>query len=210
MIQHRNVPQRGNDGRFLGFRVNCEQVPRLPAWAVRAVWGDPRGIPYLMLWQDPSNGEIKEVLRVKCHPEPAPGRFDKVEIKRLRVYGPEWIHVLWRSLPRGGGRVLLLVCPSCGKPCRALYAWGVGVSGGYYCALQMPWGCRKCNGLRYSSEGGALLLRYAPVCRALGIAGPVSCGRPESWHPLIFSHPAEAVSAGFDCPTRLAPESSAR
>jgi hypothetical protein len=30
------------------FRVNCESVPMLPAWAVREVWDDPRHIPYLL------------------------------------------------------------------------------------------------------------------------------------------------------------------
>src|ERR1035438_10058768 len=104
MIEQRQGPRRGDDGRFYGFRVNCEQVPQLPAGAVRAVWDDPRGIPYLMLWQNPHDGETKEIVRVKRYPGPAPGRFDKVEIKRPRVYGPEWIHILWRPLLRSGGR----------------------------------------------------------------------------------------------------------
>ena len=183
---------RRYSGRFYGFRVNCEQVPQLPARLVRAVWDDPRGIPYLLLWRGRPDGEVKEAVRVtRCSGGAVPG-YDFVEVKR-REGGAVRVRVLWRALPRGGGRVLLLKCALCGKPCRALYCWGVGESGGYYSATRTAWNCRKCNRLRYTSEGGALLLRYAPVYRNLGLSGPVPCERPEPWYPLIYSNPAEAA-----------------
>jgi hypothetical protein len=57
-----------------------------------------------------------------------------------------------------GGSVRLLICPYCGIPRRGLYGWELG---GHYTSIvtRSTWGCRKCNLLRYASEGGALLIR---------------------------------------------------
>jgi hypothetical protein len=173
---------RRYDGRFAGFRVNCEQVPQLPACAVREVWDDPRQVPYLLLWRSRWDGEVKEAVRVRRSSGGAIPGYDLVEIKR-RHGGAVRVRLLWQALPRGSGRGLLLECSFCGKPCRALY--------------RKAWECRKCSGLRYVSEGGALLIRYAPLLRNLGCPGPVACKRLEPWHPLIFSNPDHAAVLGF-------------
>src|SRR5579864_7865195 len=127
MIEQRRAQIRRRCGRFYGFRVNCEQVPQLPAWAVRAVWDDPRRTPYLLLWRNRRDGEIKEAVRLSRYSSAACPGYDLLEIKR-RHGGPGRIRLLWQALPRGKGRVLLLECSHCGKPCRALYGWGVGES----------------------------------------------------------------------------------
>ena len=43
------VNERRN-GRFSGFRVNCEFVPCLPSSLVASFLRDPRRIPYLLIW----------------------------------------------------------------------------------------------------------------------------------------------------------------
>src|SRR5260370_18115120 len=49
---------------FHGFRANCEQVPMLPAWAVRWIWDDPRHIPYLLAWKSRRGDKVKEAVPV--------------------------------------------------------------------------------------------------------------------------------------------------
>jgi hypothetical protein len=45
------------------FRVGGSSA--LPAWRVRRVLDDPRGIPYLLAWKSPWDGEIKEAVRYR-------------------------------------------------------------------------------------------------------------------------------------------------
>ena len=55
-------------------------------------------------------------------------------------------------------------------------------------------GCRKCNGLRYASEGGALLIRPRGT---LGLVfGTGYSPRPESWLPYVFTSTEQAAEAG--------------
>ena len=186
-------------GRFYGNRVNCEQVPALPVWAVRWVMDDPRKVPYLLVWKSPWDGEVKEAVRVSHCSDPGPFygsnreffysprrgvlRCNWVEIKRANRTCV-FVRTMEQSLPRRGGRALLLVCPECGNPCRALYGWEPG--GEFTCSAQRSqWQCRTCAGLRYASEGGAL----APsgrgwIARAFR---PVHLPRPEPWYPYVFS-----------------------
>jgi hypothetical protein len=185
MIGQRRRQIRRNSGRFYGFRVNCENVPILPAWLVRKVWDDPRRIPYLLLWKGEWDGELKDAVRLVCHPEEP--LSDWVEIKRtngsvIRIY------LVWRPLTHGGGRGLFLRCWSCGGLCRALYGYRVGNDGRFYRVQLADWQCRECAGLRYSSEGG--YLRPRGMFGAFG-----SLPRPRLWLPYVFTSPDDALAS---------------
>jgi hypothetical protein len=190
MVEQRK--RRG--GRFVGRRVNCEYVPLLPAGIVRFVLHDPREIPYLLVWQDEGDGQIKETVRVSRFSEPWPCDWTGwVEIKRgdgTRTL----VRTLERALPRNGGKTLLLACPDCAKLCRGIYGW---VPGGQYTTsvYRSHWKCRRCAGLRYASEGGALFVRSRGIIGFL--FGVRHSDRPISRYPLVFSSPANAAEAGF-------------
>lgn len=190
--------RRGRDGQFLGYRLNCETVPMLPAWAVRRVWDDPRGIPHLLVWRGRQDGEIKEAVRLFIARRPGPGEAPHVEIKRLDGSKVE-IYFAWQWKAHGRNS-LLLRCWSCQKPCRGLYGARVGDDGRYYAVRQADWQCRQCAGLRYSSEGGTLILRsrgnfVTQLEARLGITnGPFHWPRPEPWFPFVFSGVEHGVS----------------
>ena len=189
-----------NAGRFFGRRVNCEQVPMLPAYVVREVLDDPRKISYLLVWRSPHDGGIREAARVAPHYERAGlGGLDwtgAFEIKR-HDGSRNFIRTLLRPLPRNGGRVRLLICPYCSIPRRGLYGWEPG--GQYtHSAVPSDWACRKCSMLRYSSEGGALVMRGGPISRLLGRPIPdMLSPRPKPWLPYVFASPLDAADAGF-------------
>lgn len=190
--------QRRYDGRFYGRRVNCEQVPALPAWTVRQVLVDPRKIPYLLVWNGRRDGSPQEAVRVaRLEPPAYLPEADSVEVKRTDGSVVD-VRVLSRELPRSNGIYSLLACPHCCGLNRCLYGWEAG---GQYTssALRSSWQCRKCAGLRYSSEGGALILRSrGNWFRALEAKfGTTRSDRPEPWYPYIFSSPTDIFSAGF-------------
>src|SRR6516165_803582 len=143
-----------DEGRFDGPRVDCEQVPLLPAWAVTWVLDDPRKIPYLFVWKRPEDSSVREAVRVSAYSGP-PSQFGWAEVKRSDGTRDR-IRTLLRPLPRNGGKARLLICPFCKTPCRGLYGWELG---GQHTSrvIGSNWGCRKCNLLRYASEGGALV-----------------------------------------------------
>lgn len=191
-------------GRFFGRRVNCEQVPLLPAGAVARMLDDPRKIPYLLVWKSRSDDTVQEAVRVAPHKEiESLGELDwtgSIEIER-HDGTRNFIRTVLRLLPRNGGRVRLLVCPYCQIPRRALYGWEPG--GQYTTSAQRSqWKCRSCAGLHYASEGEALVLRARGVLsRMIDAAyGPCRSERPEPWLPYVFASPTDAVAAGF---TRL-------
>ena len=62
-------PRDRYEGRFSGRRVNCEQVPLLPAWAVGRMLDDPRKIPYLLVWESRSGGTVREAAHIAPHDE---------------------------------------------------------------------------------------------------------------------------------------------
>lgn len=188
--------KRRNGGQFFGRRVNCEHVPLLPAWAVARMLDDPRKIPYLLVWNSREDGTVQEAVRVASYSEP-PGPFPLdwtgwVEVKRIGGTH-RLVRTVTRPLPRGG-KLRLLVCPNCSIPRRALYGWEPG--GRYTTSAQRcPWRCRTCAGLRYASEGGALIFRARG---SLGrMFGGFRAERPESWYPDIFTSPQEAAEAGL-------------
>ncbi len=182
------------DGRFAGNRVNCEGVPALPAWAVRWCLDDPRRIPYLLIWRSPWTEEVQEAVRVARYiPRPPfPPRDDLVEVKRTD--GSVCIlRFVWQELPRNGGRSLLLKCHYCGIPRRALYGWEA--SRQTHTVTRATWECRACAGLRYASEGGALLIRSRGWLG--GLLGVGRSDRPEPWFPFVFASPLQAAELGL-------------
>ncbi len=160
---------RGCHAYFLGFRVNCESVPRLPVWAVRWALDDPRGTPYLLLWRWRDEGDIKEALRVSWR---AP--FAGVELKRADGTS-QTVETIRRPLPLNGGSALFLICSYCRVPRRYLYGWQV-------CSqrvVRSSWICRTCAGLRYQSEGTYI----NPWSRGLG-----GYPRTPPWDPYAFAN----------------------
>ncbi len=188
---------RGWGGRFLGFRIDCERVPMLPAWAVREVWDDPRRIPYLFIWKHPREGTTKDAVRVARQvARTSLPEADSVEIKRADGSTVP-IYLAWRRQPHGG-RSLLLRCWECQRPSRALYGYRKGNDGRYYRAELADWQCRRCAGLRYSSEGTALMYRSGVVSRIFGMpCAATKCPRPDAWLPYVFSSPEAARAAGM-------------
>lgn len=198
--------QNRRDGRFFGRRVNCEQVPFLPARAVGRVLDDPRKIPYLLIWRSRKDGTVQEAVRIVPHAEI--GGSDEldwtggIEIKR-HDGTPNFILTVLRTLPRNGGRVRLLICPYCQIPRRGLYGWEPG--GRFTTSVvRSTWGCRKCNGLRYESEGGALVQRgRGAIFQFFKAAlGPWSSPRTQPWCPHVLTFPKDAAEAelgAFQC-----------
>jgi hypothetical protein len=184
--------QRRYDGRFFGCRVNCELVPALPAWAVRRVLDDPREIPYLLVWNSRRDGTPQEAVRVACLERPTYlPEADSVEVKRTDGTVVR-LRLLSRDLPRGNGTYSLLACPWCCGLNRCLYGWEAG--GEYtHSALRSSWQCRRCAGLRYASEGGALVLRgRGSWFRSLEMQfGRTKSDRPEPWYPELLASAAE-------------------
>ena len=69
-------------------------------------------------------GEIKEAVRLARHVEPSNSRVtdDYVELKRADGTATI-LRIVWRMLPRNGGRALLLTCSYCNTPRRHVYGW---------------------------------------------------------------------------------------
>jgi hypothetical protein len=194
---------RGWNGHFLGFwaRLNCEEMPVIPAWLVRRNLDDPRKIPYLLVWKDERHdGQIMEAVRLARYVEPSNSRpiENYVELKRADG-GTSVLRITWRLLPRNGGRTLLLICSYCNRPRRHVYGWEWDSFSGWSNRVRrVDWQCRSCARLRYSSEGSALVLRGGPISRLLRMDLPdFHSPRPELWLPLVFSSPTDALAAGL-------------
>lgn len=186
---------RGWHQQFTGFRprINCEGVPVIPAWLVQRNLNDPRRIPYLLVWKNERDGRIRDVVRLARY-------FDShglclnslVELKRTDGSSTV-LHMIWRPLPRNGGRALFLLCSHCDKPRRFVYGWEWSSSTGLSRLVKrINWKCCNCARLRYSSEGG--FLRPIRLFRALG-----NYPRPDIWLPYVFTSPRQAAEAGLTC-----------
>jgi hypothetical protein len=195
---------RGWHQHFIGSwaRLNCENMPVIPAWLVGSNLNDPRRIPYLLIWKDDRHdGEIKEAVRLARFVEPSNSRVTDNYVELKRADGSATVlRIVWRMLLRNGGRALLLVCSYCNTPRRHVYGWEWDSHSGWSNRVRRTdWCCRSCNRLRYSSEGGYLrpsglgrLGQLGVMLRALG-----NLPRPQSWLPYVFTSPEEAAEAGI-------------
>lgn len=194
MSETERCTKRRDDGRFDGYRVNCEVVPCLPARIVTQYLSDPRRVPYLLIWKHRYSGVLMEVARLASpYPE-----YHSLEIGWIEVKRGDGSKVSIRLSQ--GARGSLLICNSCQKPRRALYGWET--NDGPRNASPARWPCRVCAGLSYASEGRGLFIRsllpeLRPFWRLLRKP------RPEPWEPLFFASPWAAVDAGL-CSRRYA------
>jgi hypothetical protein len=78
-----------------------------------------------------------------------------------------------------------------------LYGWRPG--GMYTTSAEAAplWECRKCLGLRYSSEGGSLVHHSRRGIAQLieFLLSPLTSPRPKPWYPYIFASPKVAAEA---------------
>ena len=192
MRRGRDAGAARREGRYFGRRVNCEQVPLLPAWVVTEVLDDTQKNPYLLVWKSRSDDTVHEAVWVT-----ADDNSGTVEIRR-QDGTRNFIRTISRPLPRNGGMARFLICPCCQIPRRGLYGWESG--GRFTCStVRSNWGCRECNNLRYASEGGALELRgYGAIAGMIEATFARSrCDRPDPWYPCVLASPEEAAKAGF-------------
>jgi hypothetical protein len=186
---------RGRHQHFIGSwaRLNCEEMPVIPAWLVRSNLNDPRRIPYLLVWKDERDGEIKEAVRLARLVDPHDSRATANHVELKRTDGSATVlDVTWRTLPRNGGRALLLFCPCCETPRRYVYGWEWNpFSGRSNVVWRVSWRCRSCARLRYSSEGGGLRGGRDWLARLMGF-DPGNLPRPEPWLPHVSTSPHEA------------------
>ncbi len=176
---------RGRHQHFIGSwaRLNCENMPVIPVWLVRGNLNDPRRIPYLLIWKDERHdGEIKEAVRLARYVDPHDSRAETNHVELKRTDGSTTIlRVVWRMLPRNGGRALFLLCPYCDTPRRYVYGWEWDSFSGWSNRVrQISWRCRSCARLRYSSEGGYL-------CPGTRFGAFGNLPRPDSWLPYVFT-----------------------
>ena len=174
----RRIQGRGWNGHFLGFRArkNCEEMPVIPASIVRAYLDEPRRIPYLLLWKDDRHdGEIMEAVRLARYHDPHDSSSPENYVELKRTDGDYTVlRIIWRMLPRNGGRAVLLLCPYCNTPRRFVYGWEWDSFSGWSNRVRrISWRCRSCAMLRYSSEGGYLCqgVRAERMFAGLGFPG---------------------------------------
>jgi hypothetical protein len=151
-----------------------------------------------LVWKDERDAEIKEAVRLAHFTACGREGNDYAELKRTDGT-ITFLRIVWRTLPRNGGRALFLLCPCCETLRRHVYGWEWdSVSGWSNRVRSVSWRCRSCARLRYSSEGGYLrptglgrLGRLGVMLRAYG-----NLPRPRSWLPYVFTSPEEAAELG--------------
>ena len=140
----------------------------------------------LLVWRDERDCQIKEAMRLAHFIACGKEGNNYVELKRNDGSATR-LRIVWRALPRNGGRALFLLCPWCETPRRFVYGWEWDSFSGWSNRVRrIGWRCRSCAQLRYSSEGG--FLRPGRLFRAFG-----SPPRPALWLPYVFNSPEEAA-----------------
>jgi len=127
----------------LKCRINCESVPRPPAIIVRCFLEAEEVECGSLVSRWMYESQIKVSLTLRRMPG-----LCQVELTRSN-WTSQALACTWHSLPRNGGRGLMVVCPRCRRPRRFLYGWqndGESVQ-------RSLWQCRECAGLRYRSKG---------------------------------------------------------
>ncbi len=96
-------------------------MPVIPAWLVRSNLGDPRRIPYLLVWKDERHdSKIMEAVRLAHFIACGREGNDYVELKRTDGSATVLL-IVRRMLPSNGGCALFLLCPYCNTPRRHVY-----------------------------------------------------------------------------------------
>jgi hypothetical protein len=99
---------------------------------------------------DERDGEIMEAVRL-ARQRPFDGcaelnrvdTHDYVELKRTNG-SITILQIVWRTLPRNGGRALLLRCPECETPRRHVYGWEWDSFSGWSNRVRtISWRCRS-------------------------------------------------------------------
>lgn len=76
-----------------------------------------------MIWKDDRHdGKIMEVVRLAHFIACGREGNDYVELKRTDE-STTVLRIVWRTLPRNGGRALFLFCPHCETPRRHVHGW---------------------------------------------------------------------------------------
>ena len=127
-------------------------------------------------------GEIKETVRLSRYVDPHDSSTAQNHVELKRTDGSATVlRIVWRMLPRNGGRALFLLCRYCDPPRRFVYGWEWDTFSGWSNRVRrIAWKCRSCAELRYPSKGGYL----RPDTR-FGAFGNLP--RPESWFPYVFT-----------------------
>jgi hypothetical protein len=180
--------KRRKNGRFDGYRVNCEMIPCLPARIVSKCLSDPRRVPYLLIWTGRRSGMPMEVARLAffCYTSDllssGPAELKRADGSKVSIrltqkaYKP------------------MLICNYCQKPRCALYGWEINKV--VQNVRPAGWLCRVCAGLTYSSEGQALhIRRLLPDLKQFSHL--LRKSRPDPWEPLVFASPWAAADAGL-------------
>ena len=98
---------RGRHQHFIGSwaRLNCENMPVIPAWLVRSNLNDPRRIPYLLVWKDERHdGKIMEAVRLARYVEPSNSRVTDNYVELKRADGEATVlRIIWGRCPGMAG-----------------------------------------------------------------------------------------------------------
>ncbi len=170
------------DARFKGaYRVDVEDVPRLPPFPAAWTLSDPRGRPYFVFWTLPLGDNLAYVLRMEAVEQGAAVQLTIPDVGVFRI------PIVRRSLPRRGGFAILYRCPGCARPRRYLYLRSLAF--GRFVAYQGPL-CEACAGLRWASQGRFIWTLARTLRLRLGLHPSARLPIPRHpWDPRAVSLP---------------------